>query len=62
MPDRTQFTGKVTESMWKKIHVECDNNGWSHAIPIKIGLEYFLGASREQRLAMLKKYNERTSI
>jgi hypothetical protein len=43
----------------KSIETECDNNGWARSVPVKIGLECFLSATREQRIELLKKFNKR---
>lgn len=54
-----QFTGYVAPSLWDEVHADCENNGFTHCIAVKIGLEHFLKASHDERMVLISKYNER---
>ena len=57
---KTQLTANIPPDMYERVSAECENNGWDRSIAMKIGLEYFLVANHEQRLALIKRHNQRS--
>jgi hypothetical protein len=56
----TQLAAHVGQELYDLVDGQCEANGWENSKAVKIGIELFLEASHEQRIAILKRYKQRS--